>query len=189
MRGAAAAVCLGLTLAVAVGSTASAFSILQQSGNHGEWGSSNSTPDDSRGLAARCGYSAPDVSGFAHLAWIKVAPFKAQAYNRTGAVDHQPVTFMVTVQRSGDGGSTWSNVSSLAQTRTAYDNLSASFSSLKVLTSGKDGKLYRAVVTLKWLRNGQTDGLVKVLLDYYSVKWTVGDPAFVFANSCSGTAD
>jgi hypothetical protein len=188
-RGAALGLALGTTLAIAFGSTASAFAILTVSGNHGEWGSSSATADDAAHPGARCGYAAPDTSGFAHLAWIKVYPFKALAYNHSGATDSQPVTFMATVQRSTDGGTTWKNGASASQTRTAFDNKSPKFDTLKVAVSGKEGSLYRAVVTLKWLKNGHVDGLVKVRMEYYSVKWTVGDPAFVYSNACDGAAD
>jgi len=188
-RRVALAVCLGLTLAVALGAPASAFSILQQGGNHGEWGTSPATPDDATHPGARCGYSAAQADGFAHLAWIKVFPFKALAFDRTGGLDQQPVTFMVTVQRSTNGGTTWKNGGSASQTRTAFDNKSAKFSVLKVNASGKQGSLYRAVETLKWLKNGHTDGFVKVSMGYYGVKWTVGDPAFVYHDACDGAAD
>ncbi len=189
LRGAALALCLGATLAVLLGSTASAFAVLQTSGNHGEWGTASSTADDELSPGARCGYSAPDGSGVAHLAWIKVYSFKALAFDRTNATDHQPVTFTATVQRSGNNGVTWKNVGSVSQTRTAYDNKSAKFDALKVMTSGKAGKIYRAVVSLKWQRNGHTDGLAKARMEYYGVKWTVGASDFVYKDACDGAAD
>jgi hypothetical protein len=183
------ALSLAALLALSLASSASAFHMIKLTGHYGDFGTSLSHQDSPDGPGARCGYSAADATGVAHLAWVKLFALKAIAYDRTGAVDHQKIRFTATLQRSGDGGSTWKNVSSVSETRTAYDNKSASFDALTVATTGTAGKLYRAVATLQWLRNGQVDGLAKLRMDYYSVKWTVGDPAYVFSGSCDGTAD
>ena len=80
-------------------------------------------------------------------------PFKAAAFDRTAGVDQQNVTFMVTVQHSPDNGTTWKNGSSVSETRTAWDNKSAKFDTLKVLTTANQVRSIARVVTLKWLRN------------------------------------
>jgi hypothetical protein len=189
MRVLSAAVALGLIVVLSVGSTASAFQLLKLTGHHGDFGTALSHADTPDAPGARCGYSAPDSSGFAHLAWIRVFPFKASAYDRTTGVDQQRIRFTATMQRSGDGGATWTSVGSVAQTRTATDTSSAAFDSLKVVTTGRSGKLYRTIAKLEWLRNGATDGLARVRMQYYSVNWTVGDPAYVYTDACEGAAD
>jgi len=185
----ATATAVAMILALTLSSSVSAFEIISQGGNRGEWGTSPAHADSPERPGAKCGYGPEDGMGVAHLAWIKVFAFKALAFDRTGAVDHQSVVFKVTLQRSTNGGSTWTSLSSKSQTRTAYDNKSASFDALKVSMSGKAGSLYRALATLTWLRNGDADGRVQVSMDYYSVKWTVGDPGFVYSNACDGAAD
>jgi len=187
-RGAAAAICLGATLAVALGSSASAYSLIQLSGNYGDFGTKPASADSANFPGAKCGYSAP-VAGVAHLAWIKVYAWKAIAFNRTGATDSQPIRFTVTVQRSKNGGTTWKNWGSVSQTRTTTDAKSAKFSALTVHTSGKAGQTFRAIVTLTWLHNGKADGVAQASMRFYSVDWTVGDPAWVFEDACDGAAD
>jgi Tfp pilus assembly protein PilX len=178
-----------LLLAAAVGSPASAFSMIQLTGHYGEFGTKSNTADDSSRPGAKCGYSAPDQNGVAHLVWVKVFPWLALAYDRTSANDHQQIKFQVTLQRSKNGGATWKSVGSASQTRTGSDMQSASFGSLTVKASGKPNQLFRAIVTLTWLHNGQADGLARARMEYYGVKWTVGDPAYVFTDACDGASD
>ena len=78
---------------------------------------------------------------------------------------------------------------SVAQTRTTTDAKSAKFTSLTVNVSGKAGQLYRAIVTLTWLYQGNADGIAKARMEYYGVKWTVGSPDFVYHDACDGAAD
>jgi hypothetical protein len=188
-KGLGIAISTALVLTLAFASAASAMTVIKLIGNYGDWGTSPLSSDGPETPGAKCGYSAANSSGTAHLLWLKVFPFKVAAFDRTAGVDQQNVTFMATVQHSSDNGTTWKNGSSVSETRTAWDNKSARFDTLKVPTIGKPGQVYRAIVTLKWVRNGQTDGLAKVSMDYYSVKWTVGDPAFVFPGFCTGVAD
>lgn len=188
-RAVALALALGTTLAIAFGSVASAMTIIKLTGNYGDFGTTTDGPGDP---GARCGYSAP-VSGVAHLAWIKVYAFKIAAFDRNPAVvDQQPVKFMATLQRSTNGGTTWKNVgSSVSQTRTTHENQSAAFTDLKVVApvKGQSGQLFRAMVTIQWLHNGHVDGLAKVRINQYGVKWTVGSPTYEFADACAGAAD
>jgi len=178
-----------LLLAAAVGSPASAFSMIKLTGNHGDFGTASKTSDGPATPGAKCGYSAPDSNQVAHLVWIKVFPWKAVAFNRTSGNDQQQIKFQVTVQRSTDGGTSWKKVGSASETRTASETRSAKFASLTVNTSGKANQLFRAIVTLTWLHNGKADGLAQARMEYYSVKWTVGDPAYVFTDACDGASD
>jgi hypothetical protein len=181
----------GLVLSLALASAGSAFSTLKLTGHHGDFGTKPATADGPTMPGARCGYGAPDKTGTAHLAWVKVFPFDAAAYNRTKANDQQSVKFQLTVQRSINGGTSWASVGSTSETRTASETMSAAFDTLKVATHGKRNQLFRAIVTLTWLHNGTADGLAKVRMEYYSVKWapTVGDPSFVYQDACDGAAD
>ncbi len=83
----------------------------------------------------------------------------------------------------------WTTWASVSQTRTGSETKSARFSALTVNTNGKANETYRAIVTLTWMCNGHADGRVKASMDYYSVKWTVGIPTYVFYGNCTGTAD
>jgi hypothetical protein len=77
----------------------------------------------------------------------------------------------------------------LSETRTASGGNSAAYDALKVSLTSKPSNVYRAVSTLQWIRNGSVTGLVKFRMEYYSVKWTVGQSDFVFQNYCTGAAD
>ncbi len=177
-----------LLLALAFGSAASAFSLITLSGNHGDFGTKPASSDGPATPGARCIYSAP-IGNVAHLASVKVFPFIALAYNRTGGSDSQAIKFQLTVQRSTNGGTSWKSVGSTAQTRMASETVSAKFSSLRVAVSGKSGQIFRAIVTLSWLRNGNVDGLAKARMEYYSVKWAVGNPDYIYQDACDGAAD
>lgn len=188
-RTATLALSTALLLTMVFGSPASAFSMIKLTGNYGDFGTMSKTSDGPDTPGAKCGYSAPDSTHVAHLVWIKVFPWKALAFNRTSVNDQQQIKFQVTGQRSTDGGTSWKKVGSVSETRTASETRSAKFASLTVKTSGKANQLFRAIVTLTWLRNGKADGLAQARMEYYSVKWTVGDPAYVFTNACDGAAD
>jgi hypothetical protein len=176
---------LALTVALALVGPASAAVLVKQSGLWGDYG----TYDSSVQPGAKCGYSAADGTGTAYLRWIKVNPPKAAARDITSARDHQQVSWQVTIQRDPGTGH-WKNVAhSGVQTKTTYDDLSATYGSLKVYVNGAPGQIFRAIITLKWLRNGSVEGFVKLRIEYYSVKWTVGIPTYVFTDACTGSAD
>jgi len=73
--------------------------------------------------------------------------------------------------------------------RTAISPHSAKFDAIKVYVNGSAGRLYRAISTLTWMRNGSATGFVKFRMEYYSVKWTVGVPSYVYHDACDGAAD
>ena len=183
------ALAIGSALAMALAGTASAVVVVELTGRYGDFGTKPATVDAPDKPGARCIYGSTDASGFAHVAGIKVYPFVALAYDRTGGLDQQAVRFTVTVQRSTDSGTTWKSIRSVAQTKTATDVKSADFSALRVSASGKAGQKFRAIATLDWLRNGAVDGHAKMRMLYYGVKWTVGDPGYVYENACDGVAD
>jgi hypothetical protein len=60
---------------------------------------------------------------------------------------------------------------------------------MKVPFTGNGKNVYRAIAKLQWIRNGNVTGTVKLRMEFYSVKWTVGTPDFVFEDYCTGPAD
>lgn len=177
------ALSLGLMLTLALGSTASAAVLIKDSGTHGDFGTIDY--DDTH-AGSRCGYSAPNSSGTAFLRWIKVFPVFA---GTSSGVSSQPIKWIVTIQKSADGGASWQQVTAASQTRTASGGNSAVYDPMKLSFTGRAGKLYRAISTLKWIRNGNVTGVVKLRMEYYSVKWTVGSPSYVYHGACDGAAD
>lgn len=182
---------VGLALALAIGSSASAYVLMYLSGNYGDFGTQAAHADAAGSPGAVCTYGLRDAGGNAHLTGIKVYGFLASAYSTTGGIDHQSIRFKATLQRSTDGGQTWKNTASESQTRGATDNVSTQFGSLKVKVRGTTSLLseYRAIVTLDWLVNGRSDGHAQMSMRFYGVKWTVGDPGYVFEDACDGVAN
>jgi len=170
---------IGLLLVLAFGSPVSAFTVIDLSGNYGDFGTSPQHPDDSSHPGAVCGYGAADVDGFVHLERVKVFRWKAGAYDRTSANDHQQVTFELTVQRSKDGGTHWKTWASVSDTKVASETKSPRFANLTIFTRGQHGQLFRAIVTLTWWYNGQADGVAQAQMSYYQSKFdtsqSIGD--------------
>ncbi|MEP7361425.1 MAG: hypothetical protein ABI744_07590, partial [Chloroflexota bacterium] len=61
--------------------------------------------------------------------------------------------------------------------------------SIKVYLKANTSQLLRAVIYLKWLRNGSTEGWSKARMEFYGVKWTVGASDYVYQDACDGMAD
>ena len=76
---------------------------------------------------------------------------------------------------------------------TAYDDESAVFSPAKLHVDGRavngSPDLFRAIVTIKWWRQGAAEGSVRLWISYYDVRWTFGAPDYVFVDWCEGVAD
>jgi len=181
------AVLIGLALALSLSSVANAEVILVNKGTHGE----AHIFDSADFPGAKCGYGPENASGQAFLSWIKVFGVKVTAANRTSAVDHQPVSFQVVIQRQ-KGADPWKTfATSQRVTKTAADNAFTSFKPIKVFINNHsvNDQVFRAVVVLRWMRNGSVDGLLKARIEWYSVLWTVGDPSFVFDGFCTSWSD
>ena len=180
------AVVVALVLAIGLSGTASATVVVGSHGVTGELGTHDSqdTPE------GKCGYSAENSSGEAFLRWIRVIPPQAIARDVTAGRDSQQIKWKFKIQRSTSGGP-WKNVaSSPVQTKTAYDDTPAPFKAMKVYANGTSGmQRFRATVTVTWVRNGSDEGWIKFWIEYYSVKWTVGNPEYVFSGGCPGSAD
>ena len=179
------ALLLGLSLAFALGGTASAHVVVDQYGLTGDWGTydSTSTPE------GKCGYSAPDGTGTAYLRWMKVIAPIIIARDITPQRDHETARWQFKLQRSHNGGA-WKNVASSAvQNKTTYDDTTSTLSPMKVYFNGHVGDRFRAMVTASWVRNGAVEGWVKFRVEFYGVKWTVGVPDYVFTDACDGSQD
>lgn len=186
-RPAVVAALLGLLIVLTVAAPASAFEIITESGQHGDFGFPH---DDLSQPGARCGYSAPNSSGAAQLVFIKVAPPLIGARDVTAGRDEQNASWQVRIEGKPVNAGTWRTVAhSAPQTRTTFDDASASYAPIKLSIHGTQGNIYRALAVFKWLRNGAVEGKVKVRMEYYAVKWTVGSPDYVFTNACDGSAD
>lgn len=174
-----------LSLLVAAG-PASAQEVIASDGMTADWGYEPS--DDPGHPAGKCGYSAANNEGFAFLRWIKVRAPLVAARDVSPGDDQQKVSWQVIVQRSTATG--WKTIKkSTARTFTAYEFVPVNHDPIKVSFTATNDQSWRALIKINWLRNGSVEGWVKASITYYGVKWTVGDPAFVFTNSCAGRAD
>jgi hypothetical protein len=165
-----------------------AFTPISSTGLSGDYGWPDS-PD----AQGRCGYTdrlPPD--NYAHLKWIKVAAPLIAARNLTpGVADYQQASWQVKIQRQANG-QPWKTVATSPQQKMqTSDQGSAPYTAMKVRLKQKGGygEAYRAIVILRWFRNGSVEGTVKVSIDEYSVNWTSGDPNYIFSGWCSGEAD
>lgn len=177
---------LSLLALLAAAVPASAAQVIASSGMTADWGYEPS--DDSEHPAGKCGYSSVHEDGFAYLRWIRVRAPVVAARDISPNDDQQKVSWQVIIQRSTTTG--WKTIKkSNARTFTAYEFVPVAHDPIKVYFTATNDQNWRALVLIKWLRNGSVEGWVRASLTYYGVKWTVGDPAFVFTNSCEGRAD
>jgi hypothetical protein len=185
-RLAAIAAFVSLVSLLSMAGPAAAQQVISSHGQTGDWG--YLPADDPSSPGAKCGYSAAHDDGFAYLRWVKVRAPRIAARDITSGQDQQQVSWQAVIQRSSTTG--WKTIKkSAVHTFTANDQTSSPHSAIKVYVTANNDQNWRAVVLIKWLRNGSTEGWVKASITYYGVKWTVGDPAFVYTNSCDGRAD
>ena len=175
---------VGMLIALSAAAPASAADVIDSDGMWGTY-----TVDDSGAdPGAKCGYGPENASGYAFFKWMKAYAPQVYARDTTGGRDHQKVRWIFKLQRSVQGGA-FKTVVSAEQTATAYDDTPAGFTPLKLYKNGRDGDVMRAILLIKWMRNGSVEGWVKLRIGYYSVKWTVGSPDYVFDDACTGRAD
>jgi hypothetical protein len=177
---------LSLVALLAMAGPATAQVVVASHGMTADWGFDPS--DDPSHPGAKCGYSAPHGDGFAYLRWIKVRAPIVAARDVTSGDDQQQVSWQVIIQRSSASG--WKTIKkSNVHQFTAYEFVPTTQSPIKVYFKATNDQNWRALIKIRWLRHGSTEGWVKARMEYYGVKWTVGDPAFVFTDSCAGRAD
>lgn len=181
---------IGLVLAAllaAVGAApASAAVVLRESGLRGPYVVADQI-EEPRLPGARCGYGAENASGDAFFRWMKFRKPDVYARDTGEGAQQQRVRLTYRLQRNTATG--WKTVASLSQTETAHETMPAEFVPRKLYYDGSAGDLLRGVVVIKWLRNGSVEGSVALRLEYYSVKWTVGTPDYIFEDACDGAAD
>jgi hypothetical protein len=177
---------LSLIALLSAAGPASAQDTIASHGLTADWGYMPS--DDAEHPAGRCGYSAAHDDGFAYLRWIKVRAPVVAARDVSPDDDQQKVSWQVIIQRST--ATAWKTIKrSTARVFTAYEFVPVTHDPIKVYFTATNDQNWRALIRINWLRNGSVEGWVKASITYYGVKWTVGDPAFVFTNSCEGRAD
>jgi hypothetical protein len=165
---------------------AAADTLLKEKGSVGTYAVTDTT--DSPG--GRCGYGLPNQNGVARFAWLKVKPPTVLARDITTERDRQPVEWRVRLQVAPSEAGPWKKVAaSRWQRARAHDDTAAAFTRQKIGHSSKGVRWYRGVITIRWLRHGAVEGSAVVALDHYAVKWTVGDPAYVFDGPCWSKAD
>jgi len=177
---------VAVLLAISVSGVASAHEVMKDQGQHGTY----YVVDFDTQPGGRCGYGPENSAGFAYVKWMWFLKPEVYARNTTSGQDHQKVQLTYVVQHRVKGSQTkWTTVGKAIQTKTAWDDTRAAFTSQKVYASGQSDQVWRGVVNLKWLRNGSVEGQVTYALEWYTVKWTVGDPNYVYNPWCEGKAD
>jgi hypothetical protein len=169
----ALALMLAVPLLITLAAPAAAYTIVSQTGMVGEWYLTDSydTP------GATCGYTQEYPPNHAYFRWMKLRAPNVRAADRdSNVIDQKRVQWFWKLQRGTINGSTWTNVAtSSKQTKIAYENQAAAFTSLRVNfntgTSPQGETVFRAMVIIKFLKNsGAVEGMVKARIDYYRVK-------------------
>ena len=168
-------------LALALGSSAAAATLIKESGVHGDWGTRSSTD----GPEANCNYTSSGTAS-SSLTSIKVFPVLA---NHSPRLLQQKVSWTVSIQKHPfSGGGTWKTIAtSSAQTANTRSQVSSPFSTaITVSFSGKLDWKYRAVSTVNWLINGSSTGMVKFSMDTYGLKFGSTPVTIIADHSCGG---
>jgi hypothetical protein len=179
-------VVMAVLLAISVSGVASAAVVIKDSGSHGVY----YVVDYDTQPGGRCGYGPENSAGQAYVKWIWFLKPEVYARDTTPAQDHQKVKLSYMVQHRVVGSMTkWKTVATGQQTKTAWDDTRAAFTSQKVYAPSTSTEVWRGLVNLKWLHNGSVVGQVTYRIEWYSVKWTVGNPDYVYQTWCDGRAD
>lgn len=176
---------LATLLLALMASPASAAEVIKQTGSTGPY----VVTDTSGAPGARCGYKDVPASSEAFLQWIRVKP--PTVYRAGTGTAPQRVSWQVRLQRKRPPESTWVTVASTPnQDRHATDTTPAPFSALKVFyDAAHTSHQYRAVAVIKWYHGVTVSGTLQLRIQYYGVKWNVGNPDFVYTDACTAWAD
>lgn len=175
---------LSAVMVLGAGMPASAAVVVAERGSVGAYQITDSVDQP----GARCRYSRANASGDAFLRWVVARPPEVFARDVTSGRDRQRISWTLVVQRS-NGSGPWRNVAAVRVGGRAWDDQAAELPRLKLFVRGREGFSYRAKGVIRWWRNRSVEGAAKYLIEYYAVRWTVGDPAHVFEGSCPGHAD
>jgi hypothetical protein len=163
---------------------ASAYSVISETGLHGDYSlaESNDSP------ATSCVYGKEVPPDGAWFRFMRVKPPTVFAADRNSAIrDHRKVSWQFKIQVMPFSGGSWQKVaSSSIQKATAYEDLAAPFSAMKVYwkpsrTGPNAGALkVRTLIVIRWYKpGGAIEGTVKLTADYYYLKMP-------WANTTSG---
>jgi hypothetical protein len=185
-RKAARLAAMVFTMLAVLASPAAAFTVLNQTGSQGDYLVGDSSGDP----GGRCGYGPENSHGVSKLVWVKVFAPAVEARDITAEVDRQQVRWRAKIQLADSETGPWTTVrrSPWEQDR-AYEDQAADFHAVKLFHSTSGDRWYRAIVQIQWLHGGAKEGGVTGSIDFYSVKWTVGAPGFVFDGPCWSKAD
>ena len=180
-----------LALGLAIGllfvltGAAAGYQVVSDTGDIGAYVVLDSGDDE----GAKCGYGPEDGGGVADFKWMKVFAPQVWARDVSGVRDNQTVSWRVNLFRSIDEGPWQSIRTSAWQSKNAFDDQPAAFAPIKVYYTGSANERLQAQLTIRWHRNGTVEGKLKLLIDLYQVKWTVGTPDFIWVGACAGSAD
>lgn len=179
-------VVVALMLALLVMHPATAYSILKETGSQGAY----IVTDTFDSPGGRCAYGNPNANGVASFRWMRLGPPTVFARDITTERDRQPVAWRFRLQRSPSGTGEWINVATSPwEEARAHDDVGADFHAMKLSHASRGAGFYRGVIQIRWLRRGNVEGSVALAIERYAVKWTVGDPAYVFEGPCTNKAD
>ncbi|MEA2676341.1 MAG: hypothetical protein QOJ81_482 [Chloroflexota bacterium] len=174
---------LAATLFVSAAGPTAAFTVLSESGPHGDY----SLTDGPATPAAECTYGDVVYANWAYLISMRVYAPHVFAADRTAQRDHRVVGWQWQLQWKEYDKVRWHTIKSTAiQKRTAYEDQEAAFSAMKLnYNSEKDDPnhldeqsiLFRARVIIRWyMPNGSLESTVKVKPDWYArdTYWAAG---------------
>jgi hypothetical protein len=178
-----------MTLAVL---PAAAYTVVSDTGTHGDlsWTDTTDSPP------VTCFYGQPQPPfATAYLHNVKVRPPNAFAVDRTGARDHQKISWQFKLQGEvfGSGDNWMTFAESTVHSATGYDNTPAGFSPVKIAFNSrsnpdpnKEDFVFRAMVIVTWYKaSGSVGGKVKLLPTYYRVKGPFSPPFTGGGSYCS----
>lgn len=181
------ATALGLCAALFIAAPVSAAEIISSSGQQGIYVVADQVDDQTNLPGARCGYGAENSAGDAFFKWMKFRKPDVYARDTGAGTQQQTVKLIYRLQRNT--GSGWKTVASSTQTDSASETDPADFVDRKLYYAARAGELLRGTIEIKWIRAGSVEGKVKLRLEYYSVKWTVGAPDYIYEDACDGSSD
>jgi hypothetical protein len=170
---------------------AAAYSVVSDTGTHGAYAWTDTTVSQ----PVTCFYGQPQPPfETAYLHNVKVRPPLAYAVDRTGARDHQKISWQFKLQGeefgSGDNWVTFAQ--SNVRSATGYDNTPAAFSPVKIAFNSRsnpdpnrDEFVFRTMVIVTWYKaNGSVGGKVRLLPTYYRVKGPFSPPHTAGGDYC-----
>jgi hypothetical protein len=158
----------------------SAYTVISEAGLHGNY----SLTESYAAPATKCAYGKQVPPNGAWFRFMRVAPPTVFAADRNSAIrDHRRVSWQFKIQVMPFSGGLWQKVASSGiQKATAYEDLAAPFSAMKLYwkpsrTGPNAGALkVRTLIVIRWYKpGGAVEGTVKLTADYYYLKMPWGN--------------